>query len=290
MFNAGDNATNDEKELLNGQYEAVLTNDFCLSTIAPLVNESFEEKVSANIDAHKVNHEKWFCTAVASLLYFIQNNWTGPPKKEEIDGLVALRKTAAANLSLNDQCNENVTKPELLYLAKSILGNDQVQASFPTSAWWLFRANYIHQLILDESSANLFDQSENLIKRMSESAVMNDAALKTLFCTEATYLYLYYTRMQSSEKYLEEARTTAKLSLELEGALGKRTKYQQHEKAQLYLKAKVDKDLFPYRACETSPKVINLSDDLRLEKIEFSEDREEVKLGSIEETIVMAEL
>ena len=268
----------------------MLSNEFCLSTVAPLINENIENNIRDKISANKDDYKKWVCTGIASLLYFVQNNWTGPFKNEDIEHLLPLRKIALTKLSFDDQCNENVVKHEFLYLAKVILCNKQIQEIFPSSIWWLLRINYIHQSILEESSAALFDDSENLIQQISELDLLKDAALETVFNVEVANFYLSYLRIQSSEKYLENASTTAQLTLELEGALGKRTKYQQQEKAQLYLKAKVDKVLFPHRTCESLPKVINLSDDLRLEKIEFTEKTETVVLGSTEEAIVMAKL
>lgn len=267
-----------------------LNNEFCLSTIAPLSNECLEKNINESITSNKDNHKEWFCAGVSALLYFVQNNFTGIFDQKDIDYLLSLRKTAISKISLTDPCNENVEKPELLLLARAILCNSELQVSFPSSLWWALRVNYVHQLILDEGVGSLYEDSERLIRLVLETDTVKDPALEALFHTEVTYVYLYYNRIQSSEKYLEDAKTIAKLNLELEGALGKRTKYQQQEKAQLYLKAKVDKNLFPHRDCKVLPKVINLTDDLRLEKIEFSEERENFELGGLEEAIVLAKL
>ncbi|XP_014205573.1 tetratricopeptide repeat protein 27 [Copidosoma floridanum] len=250
-------------------------------------SKNFEENISEKINASSDVGEKWFCIGVASLLYFIQNNWTGPFANTDVECLLGLRNIAAAKLTLEDQYNENVVKPELLYLAKVIFHSETLRTKFPLCTWWLLRANLIHQLLLEESSAVLFAESEELIKTICESDLVKDSHLKAIFKLEVTHFYLYYTRIQSSEKYLEEAAVEAQLSFDLEGALGKRTKYQQQEKAQLYLKAKLEKEPFPHRGCDNLPKVINLSDDLRLEKIEFSEKREKARLGSIEESVIL---
>ncbi|XP_058808371.1 tetratricopeptide repeat protein 27 [Phymastichus coffea] len=276
-----------EKEIIDGDYELVF-GEFFIAVVLPMMNNDFQYYVNNSINSNKSSHNEWFNIGVGSLLYFIQNNWTGPFINEQLDNLLPLQKLAITSLSLQDQLNENITKIELLYLAKIILANEQLQKSFPSTFWWLLRSNYIHQLILEEASAVLFNDSENLIKQIIESNIVKDDALKTLFNVEVAQFYSYYTRIQTSEQYLENALATAKLNLKLLGALGKRTKYQEQEKPQLYLKLKVDKEFFPYRKCDKLPKVINLSDDLRLEKIEFSEKVKEVELGSIEETVIMA--
>lgn len=209
---------------------------------------------------------------------------------EDVDCLLSLKNKAITNLSLNNQINENVVKSELLFVAKIILNHEQILSNFPSASWWLIRLNLIHQLIFDEASAILFEESERLIDKLHTSTIMDDAALKTLFCAEVSQFYLYYGRIQISEKYLMDAKISAKLNFELKGALGKRTKHQLQEKPQLYLTAEVDKNLFPFRACDGLPKVESLSDDVLLEKIEFSEEKESVKLGSFEEALIMIKL
>ncbi|KAL7302481.1 hypothetical protein TKK_0005125 [Trichogramma kaykai] len=278
------------QDILDGNFESVLNSDFFTSKLSNFVNEEFGENVKNLINSDLEDSVKWFHGAIASLYYFIQNNYHQISGNENIDYLLPLRKLAINTLALNDdQCNENVAKPELLYFAKIVLNSSQIQKLYISSKWWLFRAHCVHQAILDNVSEVLFKDSEELLKQLFESQnVLTEVKEISLFNTEVAYFYSYYSRIQSSEKYLNNAAEAAHLSLCLEGALGKRTKYQREEKAQLYLKPKLEKEIIPYRSCEVLPKVINLSDDLRLEKIAFTEDTEIVKLGSYEQAIVLA--
>ncbi|EFN88080.1 Tetratricopeptide repeat protein 27 [Harpegnathos saltator] len=71
--------------------------------------------------------------------------------------------------------------------------------------------------------------------------------------------------------------------------MGKRTKYQLEEKSQLYLQAVISKDIFPMIDCENIPLSVTLDDELRLERIEFSEHTEETHLGAVEEAVILTE-
>ncbi|XP_015601628.1 tetratricopeptide repeat protein 27 [Cephus cinctus] len=284
-----DNLPSIVKAILAAEYAQTLNSEFCLEHIKPLVgNKDFKKSILNAIQAESELHFNWLCTGIASILYFVQNNWTGPEVKDDINWLSVIRNNVLQELSLNDQCNENMSKPELLHLAKTIFSSKDLQNVFESSLWWLFRANLLHSTILEELSAVLFDETESLILKIVEQDILQDTFLKTLFHLEATHFYLTYKRIQNSEHYLKIANDVAMLRMELVGAMGKRTKYQQEEKAQLFLKIKVNKELFPSRECKDLPKALELNDDLRLERIEFSESVEKVNLNALEEAIILA--
>ena len=272
------------KEVLDAKYEAIISSSF-LKIISDV--DDIKRKIIEAIKSESNAHLEWLCAGIASLLFFIQQNWTGPQSKKEIDYFSFIRDTALEILSLHDECNENMIKPEFLYLAKIIFYSKELQSTFETCKWWLLRANLVHQLTLEESSALIFDESEKLIESISQSNVLENLCLKTIFNLEVTHFYLHYRRTQSSEKHLDIAKNTAELNLELQGALGIRTKYQQMEKAQLFLKVEIAKESFPSRICDDMPVALNLNDDLRLEKIKFYEEGENVELGSVEEAIIL---
>lgn len=127
----------------------------------------------------------------------------------------------------------------------------------------------------------------SLITEINNLNILEDPLCKLLFHLEAAEFYLYYRRTQNSEEHLERAQEIAGLKLSLEGAMGKRTKYQQEAKAQLYLKIELNKDIFPSIDCEDTPKSLDLNDEVRLERIEFSEHKEETKLGMMEEAVIL---
>lgn len=249
-------------------------------------DDNLEEIIIKDVSRSNT-HLSWLCTGVASLLHFVQCNWTGPPVSKNIDWIESMRDKALKDLSLHDECNINVKKIEFLYLSKRIFSNTALQLKYKSCIWWLFRANLLHQHILDESSGVIFEESENLILKIKELDILKDSLCELLFNLEAAQFYLYYRRTQNSEKHLECAQSLAGLTLDLQGAMGKRTKYQHVEKAQLYLNVQISKDIIPSIDCKDIPKSLDLNDELRLENIEFSEHKEEIKLGSWEEAIIL---
>lgn len=224
---------------------------------------------------------------IASFLYFVQVNWVGPFVEEEIQCMVSLRETAIQHLSLDDQLNENVKYPELLFVSKSIFLISKLQSVLPSTTWWLMRANCIHQQILDEDSVILFNETETLLKSLSEKLINSTEILRVLFYLESAQFYLSYRRIYRSQDFIERAKDLCKMTIELGGALGKRTKYQQNEKAQLYLDVKIKKDIFSFRSCKDLPKSVHLNDDLRLDSVQFNTAVEISEFGSIEEAVTL---
>lgn len=274
--------------ILNGRYEDIINNELFAFIKAISNNDSSIEEIVHNNISETDTHLSWLCMGIASLLYFAQCNWTGPCVDNDIEWLITRRDEALRNLSLHDECNINVQKPQLLYLSKKIFSNIDLQLKYESCIWWLFRTNLLHQHILDETSGIIFEETEHIISQINNLDILKDPLCKLLFNLESARFYLYYRRTQNSEEYLECAQSIAGLILNLEGAMGKRTKYQQEEKAQLYLKVEMTKDIFPSVNCKDIPKSLNLNDELRLERIEFSEHKEEIQLGALEEAIILA--
>lgn len=283
--------------ILNGKYEDIIkiNNELCVFIIKGTNNhDSLEEIVykegiskTSQSKPNCIEYQSLLCTGIASLLYFVQCNWTGPCIDNDIDWLQAERHKALKSLSLHDECNINVQKPELLYLSKIIFSNIDLQLKFESCSWWLLRANLLHQQILEENSEIIFEETENLISKIKSFHILEDPLCQLLLNLEVSRFYLCFRRIQDSEHYLDQAQRIAGLTLTLQGAMGKRTKYQLEEKSQLYLKVTINKDIFPMMDCENLPTSATLDDELRLERIKFSEHIEETHLGAVEEAIIL---
>lgn len=273
--------------ILNGQYKDIINSELS-AFIKEISNSNSIEEIVHNNISETDTHLSWLYVGIASLLYFVQCNWTGPHVDKDIEWLTTRRDEALRSLSLHNECNINVQKPELLYLSKKIFSNIDLQLKYESCIWWLFRTNLVHQHILDETSGIIFEETEHIISQINNLDILKDPLCKLLFNLESARFYLYYRRTQNSEEYLECAQSIAGLILNLEGAMGKRTKYQKEEKAQLYLKVEMNKNIFPSVDCKDIPKSLNLNDELRLEHIEFSEHKEEIQLGALEEAIILA--
>ncbi|KAL2723825.1 tetratricopeptide repeat protein 27 [Vespula maculifrons] len=279
------------RKILAGRYKDVMLELASAKLLELLCSrDDLQEIIYNNIKTDTMGSYEWLCLSIASLFYFIECNWTGPITDDEGIELLSVKREEALNyLSLHDECNENVKKPEFLYLSKIIFLNEYMQNSYKSCVWWLFRTNLLHQFILEESSGTIFEETEILIANIGTLDILQSNFLEALFNLEVAQFYLYYKRIECSEKYLTHVENIAQVRMELQGAMGKRTKYQEEEKPQLFLKVNLDKeDTFETRSCENLPKSLDLNDDLRLERIQFSEFQDEIGLGALEEAIVLA--
>ncbi|XP_066589294.1 tetratricopeptide repeat protein 27 [Prorops nasuta] len=277
------NEKENDLSIVNEVFEETKSSNF----IDLILQECLQESINNSIQEGIQNSDSWFSLGVSCLINFLKHNWTGPRNLDEDNQFEAIRQKALISLSSYSDCNENLIKPELLYISKEIFSNNYIQSTYDSSTWWLFRINLLHQFIMEEYSSNLYEETSRLIPVINQKYFLKDLYCKTLFSLEVAQFYILYGRVQTSENFLQIAEKICKLTFNLEGAMGKRTKYQQEDKAQLYLKVKVDKEVFPYKICEDLPKSVDLEDELRLERIEFSEPKEKVQLGSLEEAVIL---
>lgn len=84
--------------------------------------------------------------------------------------------------------------------------------------WWYFRSKVIHQRVLEDTSATLYNELELIIAKLfNEAQVLDNPRLKILLYIEIAQAYLIYGRIQKVEEYLSKARDLAGLKFELIG-------------------------------------------------------------------------
>ncbi|XP_015179138.1 PREDICTED: tetratricopeptide repeat protein 27 [Polistes dominula] len=278
-------------KILEGEYEDVIIEIVTTRLSKSLNNnDDLQEIIYKDIKMNRTDRNEWLCLSIASLFYFIKCNWTGPITDDGgIELLSVKREEALKYLSLHDECNENVKKPEFLYLSKIIFFNKCMQKKYASCMWWLFRTNLLHQFILEETSGTIFEETQMLIADIDNSHILQSTFCKVLFNLEVAQFYFYYKRIEYSERYLARSEEIAQIKMKLQGAMGKRTKYQEEEKPQLFLKVNVEKEVaLETRSCKNLPKSLDLNDEVRLERIQFSTIQDETKLGVLGEAIVLA--
>lgn len=228
--------------------------------------------------------------AVSLLQAFIQTNWTGPELSQEPASLFTdvkeetLNENAVLALSLSGEPIYHLTRhATFLLLARQLLGLDEtpdpIQWSLPSIASWRIKASLVHLRILDEPVL----LPECLLKDLEayrDSLPRNEIDL----IASQTLLLGHYHRIisvntPSSERksalLFLQAASEAGLEYELTGRLGKRTKFQQDEKAQLVVLARgrerpdfVSRKSTP--ASSDNPETLPLNDDTLLEKTAFT--------------------
>ncbi|XP_021912944.1 tetratricopeptide repeat protein 27 isoform X2 [Zootermopsis nevadensis] len=315
-------------DIRNGRYMELLTTSKCQEvycqyldgncdsvTLDVLLEKSVKIYMDHNCTTPRQQLEV-LCMGIASLYAFVQSNWTGPPLenyqypacddcivpwlqswyKGSIMSEKQLQDEVTACLVLDGEiCCPVMSHPELLLLARVCL---QVCCDRPQpllgSKWWLLRCLFVHQQVLDEFSPTLHKGITALLEELVKcEALMAKEHNHICFHLEAAQIHLFYRHVVKSQEHCKVALKAANMNLELTGALGKRTHFQMRELAQLTLRVSVDESSrpvhFPIAQSEHLPKDLRLNNEVRLDKIKFSNetDGEFPTLHPLEQAVVL---
>ena len=173
------------------------------------------------------------------------------------------------------------------------------------------KGRYAVALVDGASDAQILEapillKADNLVKvsASSGSGAADDATLLSaeqretlaLVHAELAQVLLYHRRATAAEAEIESAKATLGFGLELIGALGKRTKFQENEISQLTLRAHLGAQALPrpqgVGAAEWAmlPRYVDEEDDTLLATLHLSEQQPEPTLRPAEQLILLGTL
>eukprot|EP00123_Amoebidium_parasiticum_P006453 comp17401_c0_seq1/m.16741 comp17401_c0_seq1/g.16741 ORF comp17401_c0_seq1/g.16741 comp17401_c0_seq1/m.16741 type:complete len:831 (-) comp17401_c0_seq1:40-2532(-) len=276
---------------LLAEWLATADKDVDAKGLSELLAQRAASYADGNVEDGQWRQAAVLLVAVALLSYFAQNNWTGPAGEVTVENLLPealkpscerLSKEAVEQLeSDGEDCYRLVHMPLLLLLAKSILTKAATMLKdLKTARWWCARAQFLHQQLLNNPAASLYQCATSCMTKVEEEQFTSfpDAQRRDLTIqahVEHGIMLEAFNDIKGSMAQTQKAQQASGLRMQLTGALGRRTRFQQFDTAQLVLKARSEDVEDPAQSNgEASSRPINkqLDDDTLLEHIAFSED------------------
>lgn len=304
-----------EAVLLSHQVSDLLTGDGSCSEgedIEAYMQRRVLQYLTCDTDDDQADRElAVMALAVSCLHMFAQSNWTGPPVSINISDLLPLALLSSQPQTVVEAIHSSllldgesvyslVANPFLLLLARVILTKcSSKMDSLQLLPWWVLRYISLHQQILEACSQQLHNLAlSNMDKVLNcQSLLSEQRNLAIQFHLECVYTCLTYYEYQPAKEHIKRAQELSGLNINVTGALGKRTRFQQKYLAQLILEVKrkhsqpgqMDNEASPTPTPLASlPKDYSLSDDTVLDKINLAEpDEYELPDLSAEEQAVI---
>uniref|UniRef100_A0A8C1WAK1 Tetratricopeptide repeat protein 27 n=1 Tax=Cyprinus carpio TaxID=7962 RepID=A0A8C1WAK1_CYPCA len=299
-----------------GDFEAVLFSSVVQGLLgrAPEEGDSIEAYLERQVLSYLSNATEdqrktaLLALAVGCLNLFAQSNWTGPPVELHVSDFLpeallqkfsqpaALNMAVLSSLQLDGESVYSlVSNPLLLLLTRVIVINCSAKLeTLQLLPWWTLRYVSLHQQILEERSPQLF--SLMLMCKCEELFTNNTHRnLAIQFHLECSYTCLTYYEYRRAKEHLQTARSLSGIDVNMIGALGKRTRFQENFLAQLILDVKrkdnspvPNSESFFFGICSDSHAC--LSDDTVLNQINLAEpsEHELPDLNAEEQALILA--
>ncbi len=176
---------------------------------------------------------------------------SGKPKEvNDLDKYPEIHYAVQQEMEVSGEMFYSETKYSLLLLASRALielAHRNETCSLQTSGWWLARLLATHQeSLLDKNIAaslkNELDDGLQYTIQMNhwdqrDTVIDNPDQVATRFWVESGVMYHKFNDTQNAKVSLQQALNYSGLRVQLSGALGKRTKFQEEDKSQLILLA-----------------------------------------------------
>lgn len=243
----------------------------------------------------------WESVGAASLQLFVAYNWLGfdAPLAEPLKTFLAAKFTDPDGyLELPDETFKKLVNKELLCVAKyCLLSDEEQELKGNITLIWELRYLVILQLVVDEPLMNIYKRIKRDISSLEHfidvGSHLKMRLLRTQISVEIAQILLWYREVTPSKLFIENAMKFCGLEVELTGALGMRTHFQEKATSQLMIQVdrkNEEKDILEKRIIYDNPKNLELGDDTVMNKIKFVEPNKNtpIQLFEEEEALLLA--
>lgn len=200
--------------------------------ISKVIRESQGITIGVHISAGRLPPECDAKFAIACLLAFVQTNWTGPTLPNDFPDWG--REVHLQRLVRDGEMPYALVRfPWLLSLAQDLLAQER-DAPW---AWWYLRSLSLQGQIFDASSASLTVMIRELVEEHLTQALEQWGP--TIYVEASLHLQAIGEERRSQE-LLQMASTASGFKFSLTGVLGRRTKFQTFDVAQLAVQVATD--------------------------------------------------
>ncbi|CAH0386434.1 unnamed protein product [Bemisia tabaci] len=300
--------SNASKNLLNSLQAAIISSEHSDDVDLIFLTACNSESVNRCLNT-LTSFSDYLCLPVAFLRLFVQANWTGPPvDSNQINGVTEWVRALFAKWN-NDSSDklrifltidgesicQNAKHLELLVAAQFLFKLNKFYSPF--QEWWYLRSIMLQQRILEERSEKLHNILLAATKSLEPQIKDLSPVAHRMFILELCQYYLnLYAEIGVAKTYLQTVENDFNMNVQLRGALGKRTKFQENDVAQLFLQIttkdeETSPNLFENEDVTSRhlPKDINLNDDVRLDEINFLDDsvKRFPKLSPLQQAVLL---
>ncbi|GAM27900.1 hypothetical protein SAMD00019534_110760 [Acytostelium subglobosum LB1] len=223
------------------------------------LNQAIED-----LDESSENQLALLLTGITFLNVYIQINWTGPGPKEvpQFNNTQRYKEIKSLLEVDGEPIYTKVVHPEFLYLARLCLVDNYAKLdSCRSSCWWSCRAMMYHQRSLPNPTPSLKSAMAERFQIVNRFFVDVDPEtdraidLAASAAIESSLTYLLFKQKAKVAETLEQATKVSGLIATLTGALGRRTRFQTFDTAQLVL------DVTKSRASDAPATKANIDSD-----------------------------
>ena len=243
------------------------------------------------------------CAAVAALNVFVSNNYVGPV--DERDNALVAAAIDNTHITLpalaidGEDVYENALTPNALAFARALLQSAKTFTHCRTAVCWSLRAVRYHQALLDHQSQTLKSMIDELLPlTLSTQHSVHPQWLTAMKQLESAILYRRFWQYSASKQALEAARTALAITVDMTGAMGKRTRWQSEKKPQLYVATLNDEtksnrdDVVSNTDYESDssrimPTPIDMSSDVLLDTLALDDAITSKRLNAIERSLLL---